>query len=743
MKKQNWILYVSTFPPRECGIATFTKELTSAMDKKFNPALKSKILAINDNGSSIYNYGSKVKMQLNESNIESYIDTAKKINDDGRVKLVNIQHEFGIFGGCHGDYIIPFLEMLKKKVVVTFHSVLPNPDQDRRRIVRAIANRSDAITVMANPAVDILVKEYGIERKKISVIHHGVPICNPAMGKNAKAKLGLENHFIISTFGLINEGKGIEYTIKAMPNVVKKNPNVLFLIIGETHPQVRKHQGEEYRNKLIRLVKKLDMQEHVKFYNKYLTLQEIVDYLEATDIYVNASLNPNQITSGTLAYVLGAGKATISTPSLYGKEMLKDDRGILAPFRDSNAIARAINRLIESPSCKKRLEKNAYELGVKMRWNNVAAEYLNIFKRMIDINKDIGMLKFPNFKLSHLISLTDDTGVIQHAKHSISDWSTGYTLDDNARALMVAVKSYNLFKDAKSLELLRKYLSFVQYCQMKNGMFHNLVGYNRKFLDKIGSEDSYGRALWALGMLVSSDAYENIRAAAKYIFDNAVKNYKKINSIRAKAFTINGLHNYYKAYKHKDIKEKIRYLADSLVEQFNKYSSKEWKWFEDSITYSNGILPSSLFLAYDVLKNRRYLNVGKEGLEFLSSLVILDNKLVLIGHNGWYSRNGKRSFHDQQPVDAESMVHAFKVAWESTEEKKYYDNALLAFHWFLGKNSINQVVYDEVTGGCFDGLLPDCLNLNQGAESTISYLKARLHVDEMKKAEENDYSRIL
>lgn len=733
MAERNWILYVSTFPPRECGIATFTKDLTSALDKKFNPTLKSKILAINDNGSSMYNYRSKVKFQLNESYIEKYIEAAKKINSDNSIKMVSIQHEFGIFGGNYGEYLIPFLETLKKPVVVTFHSILPNPDPDRLRIVRAIAKRSSAITVMADSAVDILKDDYGINDTKITMIHHGVPIFHPQREERIKKKLGLENNFIISTFGLINKGKGIEYSIKAMAKVVKKHPKALFLIVGETHPQVRKHEGEEYRNKLIKLVQRFKLQDNVKFYNKYLTLQEIVWYLEATDIYINVALDPNQITSGTLAYAMGAGKAIISTPSLYGKAMLKDERGIIVGFKDPNSIASAINKLIEDPDYRKKLERNAYKVGTKMHWNNVATQYLDVFKKIIHIKQGIGTYKFPRFKLTHLLSLTDDTGVIQHAKHSISNRETGYTLDDNSRALIVAIRSHDLFKDSQSFELTKKYLSFIQHCQRKDGMFHNLMGYDRRFLDRVGSEDSYGRTVWALGRVIHSKIYENIKATAKFVFDNSIKNYKKIGSLRGKAFAINGLYYYYQVHKNKDIKEKIRYLANSLVKQYNKHKSEEWKWFEESITYSNGILPSSLFLAYDVLKDKKYLEVGKEALDFLSSLVIINDKLVLIGHNGWYFKDGKRSFHDQQPVDAESMVHAYKTVYGITGDQEYKNKSLLAFHWFLGKNSIGQVVYDEVTGGCFDGLLPDCLNLNQGAESTISYLMARLDVEQFKK----------
>src|SRR3989344_6104590 len=319
---KSWVLYISTFPPRECGIATFTKELTTAMDRKFNPKLKSKLLAMNDNGSSFYNYGSKVKFQLDDKDIEAYLELAKKINKDHKIKLVSIQHEFGIFGGEYGLYMIPFLESLEKPVALTFHSVLPNPDPLRKKIVRAIAKRCDAIVVMAKKAIDILEKDYEIDTKKVYFIPHGAPAIPFTNTKKTKKSLGLEGRKVISTFGLLSKNKGVEYMIESLPNIVKKHPEILFLIIGETHPQVRKHDGEAYRNTLIKRVEELKLKDHVKFYNKYLTLKEIIKYLKATDIYVNSTIDTNQITSGTLAYAIGCGKAIVATNSIYASEIL-------------------------------------------------------------------------------------------------------------------------------------------------------------------------------------------------------------------------------------------------------------------------------------------------------------------------------------------------------------------------------------------------------------------------------------
>ncbi len=729
--EQSCVLYMGTFLPRECGIATFTNDLITAMDSKFNPVLKSEVLAMNDPGNAFYNYNHKVSLQIKENEILDYLETARKINERKDIRIVNIQHEFGIFGGEHGEYLLLFLNAVKKPVVVTLHTVLPNPHEGMKDIMQSIIKKSSAVIVMAKDAKRILREHYDInDSSKIFHIHHGVPQV-PFSLKYAKKEINLENKTILSTFGLLNSGKGIEYVIKALPQVVKKFPDIIYLIIGETHPKVRKKEGESYRNKLIGLVKKLGLEENVKFCNKYMSIKEITAYLSATDIYIAPALDENQIVSGTLSYALGCGKAIVSTSTAYAKEVLSGNRGILVDFRNPESIGKAVNALLSDSELKGEIEKRAYQLGRRMIWPNVAAEYLRVFNEVIRLREDT-VRKFPSIKIDHLIALTDNVGVIHHAKHSIPNRKTGYTLDDNARALIVAAKYYGLFKSQQSLKLIKAYLSFLHYMQKEDGTFHNLLDYKRKFLDEKGSEDSYGRALMATGYAASSKIPYNMKAAAKFIFDNAIKSVGNLNFLRSKAFSIIGLYYYYSQYKHKDIMQKAIKLADSLADAYLQNSAKDWKWFEPYFTYSNGRLPESLFLAYLMTGERRYLRIAKESLDFLTKILIVDGKLVIIGNKGWYYKGNERALFDQQPVDAASMVRTYLLAYSITKKEPYYSNAVLAFNWFLGKNSLNQMVYDEVTGGCFDGLAVETINLNQGAESTIAYLLARLNLEEAK-----------
>jgi glycosyltransferase involved in cell wall biosynthesis len=728
IKRLSEVLYVSTFPPRACGIATFTRDLTQAMNKRFNPVLKARILAMNDE-KSIYNYDSDVRFQLNDADVEAYINTAKDINKSKRIQLVNIQHEFGLFGGEYGGYLIPFLEALEKPVVTTFHTILPNPDEDRKRIVKAIAKRSSAIVVIINDGIRILRKDYGI-KKKIYVIPHGIPDVAFGLNEESKKKLRLEERIIISTYGLLSRGKGVEYIIKALPALVKRYPNLLYLVLGETHPRVRQYEGERYRNKLMKLTEELGLNDNVKFYNKYMELNELIDYLCATDVYVSASIDKNQISSGTIPYAMGCGKAVIATPSLYAIENLSNDKGVLVKFRDPRSITEAIDKILSDNEYKNKLEVNAYEHTRRMTWHNVAAAYLRVFNNVVKLRTEV-VRKFPKIKMDHLRRLTDDFGIIQHAKYSNYREESGYTLDDNARALIVATKLNAL--TGNGIELVNVYLNFIRFAQESNGKFHNFVSFNREFLDDEGTHPPFGRALWALGVLVNSNIDEELKEKASTMLIKAIDNLKGLRSPRSKAFSIMGLYHYYKVYPEKAILEDIQELADSLVENFRNESTDDWKWFERYLTYSNGKLSGALFLAYEVTKDKRYLEIAKETLDFLTSLVLIDNKLVLIGHDGWYNYNGRRAFYDQQPVDAMSMVNAYLTAYIVTKDKSYHNKAVLSFNWFLGNNAINQMVYNPSSGGCFDGLRKGSVNLNQGAESTLSYLLARLSLEEVKR----------
>lgn len=728
--KDSKICFLSNFPPKECGIATFTKDLVYAMNKKWNPLLKSKVIALNEN-ESFYNYDNRVIMQVNKDDIEDYITIAKKVNDSKDIKLVCIQHEFGLFGGEYGSHLLHFLEEIKKPVITTFHSILPTPNKKRKNIVKSIASRSAAIIVMANTAVDILNKDYNIERSKIYVVHHGIP--NVAFYSNNlfKKKLKLNNRTVLSTFGLLSKGKGIEHMIQALPNLVKKYPDILYLIMGETHPVIRKEEGENYRNELIKLVNKLGLKNNVKFCNKYLTLQEIIYHLLATDIYVCTNLDKDQIVSGTLSYALGCGKAIISTPSTYAKEILADEKGILTEFKNPESFTKAIDRILSDKELKEKFEKKAYLFSRKMTWQNTASHYLNVFNKVVQLREEITK-KYPIIKLNHLRNLTDNFACIQFAKNTIPDKTTGYTLDDNSRALITVILHDSLFNSKQSLNLTEIYLNFLEHAQEKNGNFKNNFNNEGEILDS-HSEDAFGRAIWALGYTINKTNNKEIEKKAKKILEKSYEKIDELISPRSKAFSTLGLYYYHKKYGNEKNILKIKKLADSLLKSYKKESSDDWQWFERCLTYSNSKLPEALFLAYEITNNKKYLKIAEKTLHFLSDIVFIDDELLPVGQNGWFNKNGKRALFDQQPVDVSSMVQTYLTAYLLTQDKHYYEKAVLSFNWFLGRNYLKQMVYDETTGGCYDGLSKDNVNTNQGAESTISYLIARLMLEETKR----------
>ncbi len=726
-KEPSSILYMSTFPPRECGIATFTKDLASAMDNKFSHVASSKIVAMNNDIANIYNYPEDVIFQIADADIQEYIDAAKKINGMDNAKLINIQHEFGIFGGEYGSYLVAFLEIINKPVIITFHSVLPEPDSKLKRVVQTLANKSKCIIVMSKIAADILREEYGITTD-IQVVPHGIPAVLYDSSLKEKARMGYKKKIVLSSFGMMNAGKGYENVIDALPKVIKRFPNVLYLIVGETHPVVRKKEGEQYRNFLEKKVKELGLEKNVKFYNKYIPLKEIVQYLQATDIYICSNNNPHQVVSGTLAYAVGSGRAVISTPFLHAKELVTPDRGILAEFNSPKSFANAIIRIASNKKLKNSMEKNAYANTRHMTWDNVALAYMSIFKKHISLSKKDGV-KIPKIKLNHLINLTDDFGLLQFTNNTQPATSSGYTLDDNSRAMIVCCMHYNTFKNKSALNLIRTYMDFIKHAQQKDGKIYNFVDYSKNVNLGHWSDDSYGRALWSLGFLISAKGIPpGLKEEAEQMLNKASPLISKIKSPRAVAFIILGLYFYNKAKPSPENAGKIRELADYLVMLYKTYSSDGWKWFEEYLTYSNSKLPEALFYSYLATKNREYLEIAKSSLDFLSSATFENGIFAPVGHDGWYFKNGQKAHFDQQPVDTASMVQTLLLANKITKEKHYLKDAITAFQWFLGKNFLNTMVYDESTGGCHDGIGKYSINLNQGAESTLSYLLARLYL---------------
>jgi glycosyltransferase involved in cell wall biosynthesis len=742
------IVYVATYPPRPCGIATFTQDLTNAIDREFSPAVKGKILAINDNGTSIYNYPPKVKMQMREIDIDDYLKFAHEINRNPDVKLVNIQHEYGIYGGDWGNYLIPFLEMLKKPIVTTMHTVLPNPEDKLKKITQNIIERSDGVIVMTKSMARILEEVYEINKHKIMVIPHGVHhVAFPSKTK-AKKKLNLSGRIVLSTFGMLNRDKGIEYAIAALPKIIAKYPDVLYLVLGATHPVVRKQQGEIYRNKLKALVTKLGLENHVKFYDKYMDLDELIEFLKATDIYVSPTLNPLQAVSGTISYALSCACPVIATANQYATDVINEERGILVRFRNAKDIEKALFDLLGNPKRRKEMKKNSYFYSRHMTWQNVALSYFKFFNNFAKIMpREAG--KPPVLNMDHLKTLTNQFGIIQFANHTKPDPGSGYCLDDNARSLLAYLMLYRQQPLKSYLGPIEKYFKFIKFTQKAGGKFYNFVNYNRSITDKSDSEDTFGRAIWALGFMIGTkNLPDQLRKQACAMIRKSRRHIGDLKSLRAVSFATLGLYYLLENYQcdgqdeKKTAQEKEEFIklvkksANLLVkryEQQTEFKTKhKWNWFENVMTYSNYKLPEALLRAYKLTGNQKYQQVAEESIKFLSQVSFEHEYFSAIGQDGWYHRDGRRAYFDQQPEDTASAVEALSTAYDITKKKEYGEQAKLAFEWFLGKNHLNQMIYDEATGGCYDGLGRESINFNQGAESTISYLLARLAVERVK-----------
>ena len=722
MSQKSSVVFVSSFPPRECGIATFSKDLSESIYKKFGHLMKPRIVALNESGSSIYNYNHMVIDQINASEIADYEKLADRLNRKHRISVVNVQHEFGLFGGEYGEYLLAFLGKLKKDAVTTFHTVLPEPDPKRLEVVQNICGNCKAVVVMTEAAKEILVKEYMIPPEKVCVVPHGVPEIVPGKKEFFKQKYRLAGKTVLLTFGLLSRGKGIEYVIKALPKVVSQHPEVVYVCAGETHPKVRAHEGESYRNELELLAKELGVEEHVKFFNKYLSLNELIELLQMADVYLSPSIDKNQSCSGTTSYAMAAGKAAIVTRSKYNEEVYGGERGILVAVENHQVFENALLKLLRDPDLIQKLENNAFAYSRKMVWPNVANQYASIYTDIHDFNFDF-LNKLPKLSYTHMHRLTDEFGIIQFANFFEPNPDSGYTTDDNARALIVATQAMETTPSIKMERQTKKYLNFVEYCQMQDGWFHNIVDSNHNFLDRMGSEDSFGRTMWSLGVASRANLPVLLHNKALTIFDRAFPQISSLGSPRAKAFALLGL----AAYPEKDERtlKTMSKLSDSLVHQFHEVADDNWHWFEESLTYANASICEAIFNSAQVLENQEYLKVATKSLDMLSKELILQNTLMPVGHYGWYKKGEERSFFNQQPIEAGTMTTAYLKGLEVAKKEDYKKNAKISFEWFFGRNSLNCVIVDKKSNGCYDGLSPTEVNVNQGAESTLEYLMAR------------------
>lgn len=725
------IAYIATYPPRECGIATFTRNLVRSMtidSGKQKDTTEVFVVAMNDHD-QLYPYQEEVKLIIHQDQQADYPKAATFINLSG-ADLCILEHEFGIFGGQSGMYILPLLHRLAIPLVVTLHTILKEPSYTEKAVLKEVCKIATKIVVMSHKAIEFLTAIYEVPKEKIVYIAHGVPDIH--MDElQSKKDTNFEDKKLLLTFGLIGRNKGIETVIEALPKVIEKYPEVVYMVVGKTHPNVLRHDGEEYRIYLQQLISDLKLTDHVIFLNEFVDQKELFKYLAATDVYITPYTNEAQITSGALAYALGVGCAVISTPYWYATEVLTDGRGRLFGFRNSEELATILLELFEHPKQLKTMQEKAFAYGKEISWPKSGKKYIALAKRILSAPSMVAASKktipipllLPPFSLAHIERLTDDTGIIQHAKFGIPNLKEGYALDDNARALLMVLMAYRQTKDPLAQELTAIYLSYIHYMQNRDGSFRNFLSFNRNFLDEEGSEDSFGRTIWALGYLLGNAPNDAYYQTGLQMFLNAIPSFGKLRSIRSIANVMVGISYYLKRNPDdKIMKERLRDLANTLVNHYEANRSGEWKWFEPVLAYDNGILPLALLHSAEILSDEKVLTAAMDTMNFLTDITLKEGHLSIIGNKGWYRKDGERAVFAQQPIDAMAMVLMFHKAYHVSKNKDYLNKLFTSFMWFLGDNDLRMSLYDFETKGCCDGFESDGINRNQGAESSLAYL---------------------
>jgi glycosyltransferase involved in cell wall biosynthesis len=724
------MLLVSSYPSRECGLATFSNDIVNAVANVFGDTLPIEVCALENEGQQ-FEYSDEVKYTLSTSNIDDYRLVAEKINERNDIGLVCIQHEFGLFGGEFGDYILSFILALNKPIVTVFHTVLPNPDQKRQKVVHAIADLSDRIVVLTKNSQNILTSDYEVTPSKIVVIPHGNHTVLWEQKEKLKTDFNFSDRIVMSTFGLISENKGIETVLYALPEIVSSYPEVVYLVIGKTHPEILRREGEKYRDFLIDIVKRQNLENNVIFVNEYLELKELLDYLTLSDIYLFSSKDPNQAVSGTFAYAMSCGCAVISTPIPHAKESLHNENGILLNgFDQSDEFQEAIFRLIENTETRVEMGKNAFATSSSTSWKNIAIQYRLLFDQLTNREDDL-KFNFPPIKFDHIKNLTTDQGILQFSKFSQPDPESGYTLDDNARALINMVLYNKVYPDENCLKLANTYLSFIEGIQEKDGWFNNYKDFNGQLTpqnEEVNLEDANGRALWSLGTVISHrDTLPlDMISRAVQCWDKAIQKIDTIRSPRAIAYAIKGLYHYYLTYKNEDVKMAIERLADELLRHYDINSEENWCWYEDYMTYANNVLPEAMMYSYLVTGELKYKKIAIITFDFLLSHYFMKGQLKVISNRGWFKKENERFFYGEQPIEVATTIIALDLFYEITKNKKYKDQLQLAFVWFLGNNHLKQIMYNPENGASYDGLEDTHVNINQGAESTLCFFKARL-----------------
>ena len=730
------IAFLGDYMPRQCGIATFTTDICEAVARKF-PLSECLVGAVNDRPEG-YDYPPQVHFEIDEKELDSYRRAADYLNINN-VEVVSVQHEFGIYGGPAGSHLLACLRDLHMPVVTTLHTVLREPNRDQLAVMKQLDELSNRIIVMAERGRDLLETVYGVSSGKIDLIPHGVPdvhFIDPAFHKD---QFGVEGKTVLLTFGLLSPNKGIEHVIEALPAILEQHPNFVYIVLGATHPNLIARDGESYRLMLERLAEDRGVTGNVIFYNRFVTLEELTDFIGAADIYVTPYLNEAQITSGTLAYAFGAGKAVISTPYLYAQELLAKDRGILVPFADPVAIAEGVNRFLADSKMMTAMRKRAWKLGREMIWPVVAERYMESFQRArASLNAsprkafavrtlENRPYELPLLKLDHLFRMSDNTGIFQHAIFNVPNYQEGYCTDDNARAFILTLllpEMTNRIAQQDLEHLAGTYLAFMwDAFDKKTCRFRNFMSHRREWLEGEGSEDSHARALWAAGMALGRSRNDGHRNLCALLFQQGLPVVEQFTSPRAWAFVLLAMQEYLRGFSGDRIVNQLRdVLTKRLVDHFHTNASEEWQWFEPVATYDNAKLSHAMILCGYWTSHAEAFDIGLKSLRWLVETQKAEGgHFAPIGCNGFWTRDGKRARFDQQPLEAYAMISACLEAYSLTQDEYWRRAARRCFEWFLGRNDLGQSLYDSSTGGCRDALHEDRLSQNQGAESSLAF----------------------
>lgn len=731
------IAFLGDYLPRKCGIATFTSDLQGSFAREF-PRIHCSVVAVNDVEGG-YDYPTEVRFEIEEQDLTSYLRAADFLNIT-EVDVICLQHEFGIFGGPAGSHVLALLRELSVPIVTSLHTILSAPDADQRRVMRELIELSTRLVVMTKKGRELLQEVYHAPATKIDLIPHGIPDMPFSDTTRFKHEFGVNGKQVLLTFGLLSPNKGIEYALRALPDIIRQFPNVVYIVLGQTHPNLLRVEGEAYRLSLERLAKDLHVEKHVVFFDRFVELEELMRFIGATDIYLTPYLTEAQISSGTLAHAFGAGKSVVSTPYWHAAELLAEGRGKLVPFRDAKAITDAVVELLRDKPLRASMGRNAYRMGRDMVWMRVAQLYMKSFEKARRdykfIRHESSPIKtldkqhdqLPAIKLDHLFRMSDSTGMFQHASFTVPNFAEGYCTDDNARALVLALRLQKLGYGSTRLGAqAAAYAAFLNHAfDRKRRRFHNFMSFDRRWLDEVGSEDCHGHALWALGLCVSQTGQDSFQMLAAELFEQALPSVSEFTSPRAWASALIGIDEYLLRLGGDRRANQIREsLLAKLVQRYADAATDEWQWFEDAVSYANAKLAHAMILSGRRMNDGKILELGLVSLRWLTKIQTSDaGSFRPIGSNGFFPRGKERAIFDQQPIEAQATVSACIEAYHATSESFWVAEAWRAFEWFLGRNDLGLALYDATTGGCRDGLHADRLSQNQGAESTLSFLLA-------------------